>query len=294
MSSSPAPKFSKDNQHFVPRFWIKRFAGSNGRILGRKRGEARAFQVAAGDVMTGDWTYTLFDGWWRPADKLEDALSVFEGEAATVMVAVDDVSSTLSPLLKEKLSEAIAVSGCRLPWVMRRGHQRMKELAAAFASIVKYKDDREFIQDIRTRFGVDLSEADCSSLRSRPDGALEATARALNEISPQNPVFAEQEVLQGAGPIAAILRTMDFTLLDAPVESLVLSDTPMPDFEIATGFLLPLSHRLMLSAQPAGGPSAIFGRRAATPAEVEASNRFQFDSLRDIVVGPDKDVLERL
>ncbi|MFB6464626.1 DUF4238 domain-containing protein [Bradyrhizobium tunisiense] len=99
MSSGPAPKFSKDNQHFVPRFWIKRFAGSNGRILGRKRGEARAFQVAAGDVMTGDWTYTLFDGWWRPADKLEDALSVFEGEAATVMVAVDDLSSTLSPLL---------------------------------------------------------------------------------------------------------------------------------------------------------------------------------------------------
>jgi hypothetical protein len=294
MSASPAPRFSKDNQHFVPRFWIKRFAGSNGRILGRRRGEARAFQVAAGDVMTSDWTYTLFDGWWRPADRLEDALSVFEGEAATVMAAVDDVSSTLSSLLKEKLCEAIAVSGCRLPWVMRRGHQRVKELAAAFASIVEYKDDRQFIQDIRNRFGVDLSEADCSSLRSRPDGALEATARALNEISPQNPVFAEQEVLQGAGPIAAILRTMDFTLLDAPAESLVLSDTPMPDSEIASGFLLPLSHRLMLNAQPAAGPSAIFGRRTATPAEVEASNRFQFDSLLDIVVGPDKDVLERL
>jgi Protein of unknown function (DUF4238) len=145
MSASPAPRFSKDNQHFVPRFWIKRFAGSNGRILGRRRGEARAFQVAAGDVMTGDWTYTLFDGWWLLADKLEDALSVFEGEAATVMAAVDDVSSTLAPLLKEKLCEAIAVCGCRLPWVMRRGHQRMKELASAFASIVEYKDDRQFI-----------------------------------------------------------------------------------------------------------------------------------------------------
>jgi hypothetical protein len=243
-----------------------------------------------------DWRLDVypFDGWWRPADKLEDALSVFEGEAATVMVAVDDVSSTLSPLLKEKLSEVIAVSGCRLPWVMRRGHQRMKELAAAFASIVDCKDNRQFIQDIRNRFGVDLSEADCSSLRSRPDGDLEATARALNEISPQNPAFAEQQVLQGARPIAAILRTMDFTLLDAPAESLVLSDTPMPDSEVASGFLLPLSHRLMLSAEPAAGPSAIFGRRAATPAEVEASNRFQFDSLLDIVIGPDKDVLERL
>jgi Protein of unknown function (DUF4238) len=294
MSASPAPRFSKNNQHFVPRFWIKRFAGSDGRILGRRRGETRALQVAAGDIMTGDWTYTLLDGWWRPADKLEDALSVFEGEAATVMAAVDDVSSTLSPLLKERLSEAIAISVCRLPWVMRRGHQRMKELAAAFASIVDCKDDRQFIQDIRNRFGVDLSEADCSSLRSRPDGDLEATARALNEISPQNPVFAEQQVLQGARPIAAILRKMDFTLLDAPAESLVLSDTPMPDSEVASGFLLPLSHRLMLSAQPAAGPSAIFGRRAATPAEVEASNRFQFDSLLDIVVGPDKDVLERL
>lgn len=87
---------------------------------------------------------------------------------------------------------------------------------------------------------------------------------------------------------------MDFTLLDAPAESLVLSDTPMPDSAIASGFLLPLSHRFMLSAQPAAGLSAFFGRRAATPAEVEASNRFQFDSLLDIVVGPDKDVLECL
>jgi hypothetical protein len=137
MSESPVPRFSKDNQHFVPRFWMKRFAGSNGRILGRRRGEVRALQVAAGDIMTSDWTYTLFDSWWRPADKLEDALSVFEGKAATVMAAADDVSSTLSPPLKERLCEVIAVSACRLPWVMRRGHLRMKELAAALASIVE-------------------------------------------------------------------------------------------------------------------------------------------------------------
>ncbi|MGY3693032.1 hypothetical protein ACVIGA_003112 [Bradyrhizobium sp. USDA 3240] len=115
MSSGPAPKFSKDNQHFVPRFWIKRFAGSNGRILGRKRGEARAFQVAAGDVMTGDWTYTLFDGWWRPADKLEDALSVFEGEAATVMVAVDDVSSTLSASAEREIKRSDCGIGMSSP-----------------------------------------------------------------------------------------------------------------------------------------------------------------------------------
>jgi hypothetical protein len=75
---------------------------------------------------------------------LEDALSVFEGDAVTAMVAVDDISSTLSPGLKRAISRSDAGSGCRLP-VIRRGHERMKELAAAFASIMKYKDEHDFI-----------------------------------------------------------------------------------------------------------------------------------------------------
>lgn len=294
MSGNSAPKFCKDNQHFVPRFWIKRFAGSSGRILGRRRGEVRAFQVAAAGIMTGDWTYTVFDAWWRPSDALEDALSSFEGEAAKAMIAVDEAHANLDVTTKEKLCEVIAVSGCRLPWVMRRGHERMKKLATALSQIDEYDNDRQFLDDLNNRFGVELSDEDCEALRARPEDALKATARALNEISPQNRVFAEQEVLKGAQPIAVIMRAMDLTLLDTPAESLVLGDTPLPDSALAGGFLLPLSSKLLLCAQPAAGPTATFVRRAATPAEMEASNRFQFDSLLDIVVGPNAALLESL
>ncbi|MCK1395850.1 DUF4238 domain-containing protein [Bradyrhizobium sp. 1] len=294
MSGNPDPKFSKKNQHFVPRFWMKRFADSSGQIFGRRRGYARAVQVATRSIMTADWTYTVFDSLWRPADSLEDVLSAVEGEAARLMARLDDVSTSLDAASRDKLAEVIAISGCRLPWVMRRAHRRMKEFGAALAEINQSADDRKFIDDLRERFGVELSENDCAALRSRPPEDLDATAIYLIGISPQDPLWPEQEALRGAKPIADILRKMDFALLDAPPNNLVLSDTPLPDSDLAAGFLLPLSHKLLLAVSPSAGGSGTCVRRLADPDEIKASNRFQFDSLLEIVVGPNAALLESL
>jgi hypothetical protein len=113
-------------------------------------------------------------------------------------------------------------------------------------------------------------------------------------IAPQNPLLPEQEALRGADPIADTVSKMDFTLLDTAADSLVLSDTPLPDSNLAAGLLLPLSHKLLLAVCPAAGVTATFVRRPATSGEIEASNRFQFDSLLGIVVGSNAALLESL
>jgi hypothetical protein len=70
----------KRNQHYVPKSWIKRFAGANGRIYASDGQKVRP--VSAGKIMSQDWLYTVFDNTWQPSDALEDELSKDEGRAA--------------------------------------------------------------------------------------------------------------------------------------------------------------------------------------------------------------------
>lgn len=86
MNLPPPPPFQKTNQHIVPRFWQKEFAGQDGRIFARYRTSAdplqgaqkgRARQANVAELMTSDWTYTVFDRWWRPSDEVRSGSRVF-------------------------------------------------------------------------------------------------------------------------------------------------------------------------------------------------------------------------
>ena len=78
-----APKFEKQNHHYVPQFWQRGFRDSTGQLYARTGGNVRI--VSPKTIMQVDWLYTIFDGQWRPSDALEDALSVIEGQDAQLL-----------------------------------------------------------------------------------------------------------------------------------------------------------------------------------------------------------------
>jgi hypothetical protein len=82
IKSSAAPPFEKFNQHYVPQFWQRGFADAKGHVWARYRREADPVRLCHPDqaglprkigtknTMTGDFTYTVFDFYWRPSDAL--------------------------------------------------------------------------------------------------------------------------------------------------------------------------------------------------------------------------------
>lgn len=303
MTLPPAPKSTKQNQHIVPRFWQARFAGPGGHIYARFRAgtnpsgrqSAGARQVGASSIMSQDWTYTVFDRWWRPSDALENDLSKLEGQLSQALASLDPTGTVPDMGLTWELCRFVGLAACRTPEVMARGHRRLKELALALSEAVGAESFERFRDEISRRFGVMLSESDYIALRKRPASSLTETAKAIGEMSPQNPVLPEQVALTGIETVAMQVGEMTLELFDAPgTHEFILGDTPLADWDLAKGFTLPLSRSLALNATQRMGAWSLPTRRTATAAEVEASNGIQYAHARDVVIGPDKGYLDGL
>ena len=83
LKATAAPHSSKDNQHYVPRFWLRRFAGANGRLVATIDGVYQS-QVDVDDIMSDDWIYTIFDPNWVSSDRVENDLAALEGLASAL------------------------------------------------------------------------------------------------------------------------------------------------------------------------------------------------------------------
>lgn len=303
MTLPPAPESKKQNQHIVPRFWQGRFAGTSGHIYaryrvgsdptGRRAGGAR--QAGAGSLMSEDWTYTVFDRWWRPSDAVENELSKLEGRLSRAVATLDATGTVPDLALTWELCLFVGLAACRTPEVMARSHRRLKALALALSEAVGAESFERFRDEISSRFGVMLSESDYAALRARPGSSLTDTAQAIGAMSPQNPVLPEQLALTGVETVAMQVGEMTLELLDAPApHHFILGDTPLADWDLAKGFVLPLSRSLALNATQRTGAWSLPTRRSATAAEVADSNRLQHAHARDVVIGPDKGYLDGL
>lgn len=124
------PKSEKENQHFVPRNWLSRFAGAHGRVLCLSKGKIH--QVSVADIMSGNWIYTVFDEWWRPSDKLEDALANIEAKADKLFTMLHASRAVPTDGQWVELIQFLALTACRHPEIMKRGHERAKELAVCY------------------------------------------------------------------------------------------------------------------------------------------------------------------
>lgn len=296
LSEKPGSKDLKGPGHYVPQFWIKGFARNTGRLFGRKRGDDRAKQVSSSKIMANHGTYTLFDQDWQATDLLEDVLARHEGDVAKLFREIHDPSSHLTTDLRSPLCHAVAVAvaACRLPHVMRRGFRRGNDLASSLAAIPVARCFETFRQEMANNFAAEITQEEFDYFRGLGPVELAAKIQAFVARSPQHHELQEQDVLLAVPNVADVISGMDLTLLQAPVGSFVLGDTPLPDYDLATGFTLPLSSGLTLAASPQAGEHPVFVRRSATEPEIEAVNKVQFDNALEIVVGASRTALESL
>jgi Protein of unknown function (DUF4238) len=279
--------------HYVPKFWIKGFAGPGGRLVGRKRVEALAKQVKASEIMADQGAYTVFDSEWQAYDVLEDLLAnKHEGGVAELFRSLRDPSAALTSGVRSQLCHAIAVAACRLPHVMRRGFRRINEMALSLAGIPAATSFESFHRQIGENFGVEITQTEFDYFRGLPADQLAAKIEVFVARSPQHHVLPEQDALLGVPNVAAIISGMDLTLVDAPAGSFILGDSPLPDYDLAKGFTLPLWASLALSASPKAADDPLFVRRPATGPEINSINQAQFDNSVEIVVGASRAVLE--
>ena len=280
-------------QHYVPVFWQKRFAGTDGVLYGLTNGEIRP--VAAKHHMSQEYLYTTFDENWNPSNQLELAASRFESDAARAFRTLDHPDSTGRTEDQIALRAFIAFSVCRHPDTMSSGHRRAKELALLLAD-VHSKTREEFCISLMS-FGVDRNEASSAYDYLKPvDSAqLGAEAKEIEYMQPTDPELPQQLTVDGETieRVFFNLSHHSVTILEAPDElSFVLGDTPFPP-ELGKGFIVPISSSLALHWEP-GSTEAFPGwaRRTARTAELEHSNQVQVDNALDIVIGCSRAILE--
>jgi hypothetical protein len=289
------PRSVKKNQHYVPQFWLRRFAGPAGQLLGLKNGVFQ-HQVGANNVMSDDWIYTIFDSWWRPSDQIEDDLGLIDGEADRLFTELHANKNNPSNERWEELCTFLALAACRHVDTMMRGHERGKEMALVIADASSYANEAAFLADVKARFGCDFPPGLWAVLKAKGQEALFDEAEEVFDLQPYDPKMPVQLSLLATDLVTNVIGVQDLWLLDAPTGSAyVLGDHPVPVRLLSRGFDVPLSARLAFQATPtASGRIGGLGRRDATPAEVDEINRRQVARATSVVVGPDRALLESL
>lgn len=285
----------KVNQHFVPQFWLKRFAGQNGHIY--KLSGSKVYQAGAKELMSSDWLYTTYDRRGMPSNRIEDVLGVFEGQAAQAMNRlgenIGDAGSLEDQLF---LRWFIALTACRHPDVMGSGFRRGKELAYALADVHMMKPCA--FERSMARFGMLPDQANhlYELLIPCSEDELLRQAEEIESLPPNDPILPSQLALDSetVERVLFLLGQHRVTILDAtPGHYFLLGDTPL-GVDLAKGFTVPLSSAMALLWEP--GADEMFPnwcRRRATVAEIEESNQTQVDNAAEVVIGSCKTLLER-
>jgi len=247
-------------------------------------------------LMSADWIYTAFDQNWVASDTIEDSLSQAEGAASVACRSL--IASTLEPsvTVQHALRRFIALQACRHPDVLGRGHRLAKDLGAILA-MAHSMTDSEFT-DAMLAFGIgsDYAQAMLNLLKTKAPDVLAAEFQELESLPPHDPQLPHTEALKALSLVEGQLAAMDLFVLDAmPPLEFVLGDTPVPQSDLWQGFVVPIGRTVALSFQPTQGSGAVTcKRRRATLAEVEASNKWQFQNAAKVTISSDANLLNTL
>jgi hypothetical protein len=285
----------KEHNHYVPQFWLRAFRDSKGRLFCR-RGK-KVSVVSSRDVMQESWLYTVFDQRWTASDELEDALAILESTFAPVFLALLDRRRSVSEQERALLCTFLGLQACRHPDVMNAGRRKANEFANLLADVHRFSGPDEFLAEARTFLTIGPLEAEVlprwyQSLVTRTPQELREQFEEVITASPQDARLPMQDAVRAHQRVAQLISRMQLTLLDAQAaQTFILGDSPMPQFELARGFRIPLSKSVALEAR-AGLPCGVgVERRVATAAEVEETNHDQWSSTKTVAVGSDPEVL---
>lgn len=284
----------KKNHHYVPQFWLRGFRDGRNQLHARVGSAVKV--VATADVMQEAWLYTLFDSRFHPSDTLEDELSNIEGDVAPIFVKLNDASQSLTANEEKKLYQFLGLQACRHPDILNRGFRRAREMARLIASVHDYTNTSEFVSKLQ-EFG--LGEADGKMIHehacTKTAAELGKELRELEDLSPQDPKLPVQIATLSFDLIAKEICALALVVLDAPAgKHFALGDTPMPQSKLAAGFTVPISKSVALAFSPKVTGTNAASRRLASAREVTMSNLAQWRDAREVVVGPDPQILRAL
>ncbi|HXP23763.1 MAG TPA: hypothetical protein VN807_06460, partial [Candidatus Sulfotelmatobacter sp.] len=189
----------------------------------------------------------------------------------------------------EELCLFLGLQACRHPDIFGRGFRRVRELAKVIASVHEYSNPADYVAELH-KFGLSHIEgmATHKIASTKTSEQLRVEFVEAEGLSPQDPKLPIQDAMRAFGLIGNVVRSLSLTILDAPAATnFVLGDTPMPQNELALGFTIPTSKSVALCFAPVAIAGVAPFRRAASPAEVRASNVTQWRDARKVVVGPD-------
>ena len=138
--------------------------------------------------MSEDWVYTIFDEWWRPSDALEDGLSVIEGDASRLFRKIESFGPA-SDADWTALLWFIALTACRHPKTMGRGHTMSKEVGVFLMDIQQHSDAENFAASFKSRFGSRPSDDMYAILSKLPHEMLKGTILHLIDLHAYDPAL---------------------------------------------------------------------------------------------------------
>lgn len=282
----------KQNHHYVPQFWLRRFAGADGHL--NSWDGKRSAQVGSRSVMAQDWLYTVYGAGWVANNDLEDYLSILEGKAGKAFETIEQ-SADLTQQTADPLLDFIALQACRHPDILQRKLRRTKELGEFFA-LAHVMAPQEF-EERAEKFGISQTDAAniLQELTRHSADELISQYNIVEHLGLQDREIPLAEFLDAVTPIANALSHMNIRLLDAPKDHFfVLGDTPVPQEDAVRGFIVPLNKSLAVEFGSVSSAPAIYPRMPLTQLQVAAINRTQWEMAQKLVVGPNKETFNPL
>lgn len=282
----------KGNHHFVPQFWLKRFANDKGQI--QSWDGKKTSPVGSASVMSSDWLYTVYDSKWIASNDLENHLSKLEGDAGKAFKAIENVGD-LTANTADAMVDFLALQACRHPDILTRNLKRSKELSEFFA-LAHDMNSSEFKRRA-SDFGIEDQAAEdiYKELITVPQNDLIEQHDVVEKLTLQDSALPLSDFLKAVAPVENSLSHMNIRLLEAPTGYyFVLGDTPVPQEDAFNGFIAPLSKSLAVEFSVASAGSAILPKRTLSSTELAQVNKTQWENAKEIVIGPDRLALRLL
>jgi hypothetical protein len=285
--------------HFGPQFWIKRFAGSDGKIWAYDRHDDRVEERSSKRLMQLFNLYTV-----QPSGLDDTTLETVdlnkidrEGNALFDRVLSGDRSQDA----KEELANFLAAQMLRDPETVVSYNPKAQELALALLDMFGASDHQTFAQYWSTKYpGTHVTQHEYNRIKSfglkGAENALEQIIAALDATDglPELPFTDAVRSPDGRKVVRDRLLTFDWWLKSASDSGFVLGDTGvLYDGGALDSLRASLSNAVALYLTPTDNPTPDIKIVAAHQHEVESLNLESAARSRRWLVG-DKSLLEKL
>lgn len=204
--------------HFVPRFYLERFAQAGALHVRRRDGHTFTTQADNIAVRTGFYDVTLADG--EISKDLEDWLSRLEGKAATAMRNIDQTLAAppLNHPDRATLSLYLAIQLARTP------EQRERVLFPE--RVAEFLDGRDLTKDLITEYLRD-THLGFEPKAGEIQGAFDFASYVLGQQTPVTAEMSMQIALRTSKETAPALATMYWSVEHDRKARLITSDGPL-------------------------------------------------------------------